>query len=236
MCGDSTDLATVEKLMDGQNADMVFTDPPYNYTDYDSRGHMKGGGCFGEAATKIGKKIKDIDSFEPTEFLKILPTFLGDSFCAYIFCNVPLLRKYLNYADEKKLSYNVLTWHKTSIIPANSGHHFPDTEYCAFISKKPIWNLGLSADHYRKYWIENREENVIHPTMKPVSIIEKGIGVNSKRDGIVADPFLGSGSTLIACEKTNRKCYGMELDPHYCSVIIKRWEQFTGKKAVKLNG
>ena len=75
-----------------------------------------------------------------------------------------------------------------------------------------------------------------HPTQKPVALSQKAVLNNSKEDDIVFDSFLGSGSTLIACEKTNRKCYGIELDPKYCDVIVKRWENFTGKKAELENG
>tara|TARA_X000001382_G_C3058904_1_gene143634 strand:- start:29 stop:595 length:567 start_codon:yes stop_codon:yes gene_type:complete len=75
-----------------------------------------------------------------------------------------------------------------------------------------------------------------HPTQKPVALSQKAVLNNSKEDDIVFDSFLGSGSTLIACEKTNRKCYGIELDPKYCDVIVKRWENFTGKKAKLKNG
>ena len=82
-------------------------------------------------------------------------------------------------------------------------------------------------------WQIKREVSKEHPTSKPIELITKSlIAVNAK---LVYDPFLGSGSTLIACEKTNRKCYGMELDPHYCDVIIKRWEDYTGQKAELLD-
>ena len=82
--------------------------------------------------------------------------------------------------------------------------------------------------------IPRTKKNNLHPTMKPVDLITKAINNSSLKDNIVLDPFLGSGSTLIAAEKTNRKCYGMELDPNYCDVIVKRWEEFTGKKAERI--
>ena len=98
---------------------------------------------------------------------------------------------------------------------------------------------------FRKSAIFNRVENVIyskvmiygretglHPTMKPIDLITNQLQIASNKNSLVVDLFLGSGSTLIACEKTGRRCYGMELDEHYCSVIIKRWEEFTGEKAV----
>jgi DNA modification methylase len=76
----------------------------------------------------------------------------------------------------------------------------------------------------------------LHPTMKPIELVGRAIKNSSKKDDVVLDCFGGSGSTLIACEQLNRKCFMVELDPHYCDVIIQRWENFTGKKAVLLNG
>ena len=82
--------------------------------------------------------------------------------------------------------------------------------------------------------IDRTKKNKLHPTMKPIELITRAVNNSSLKDNIVLDPFLGSGSTLIACEKTNRKCYGMEIDPHYCDVIVKRWEEFSGKKAERV--
>ena len=82
--------------------------------------------------------------------------------------------------------------------------------------------------------VDKPHKSDLHPTMKPVRLIENCLLNSSDRDDVCFDPFLGSGTTLIACEKTSRKCYGMEIDPHYCDVIIKRWEDFTNKKAIKL--
>ena len=157
----------------------------------------------------------------------------ADGFCAYIFCNNALVRDYLNLAADVKLKATILTWHKTQHLPTNNGHHYPDTEYCIYLAKSPaVFNAGLSPDQYRRYWVENREISKDHPTIKPVNIVQKCVELNSSnKKGSVMDFFLGSGSTLIACEKTNRKCYGIEIDPHYCSVIIERWQNFTGKKA-----
>ena len=223
MCGDSTDSGCVARLMGGEKADMVFTDPPYQYSS------VKGAGSLGVAASKVGESIEHMSDFDPTSFLAVLPMYLSDKFCAYIFSNVVLVRDYMNWAFENKKSFNLLTWHKKSVIPANNGHHFPDTEYCTYIASKPIWNLKQDAECYRKYWMDEREVDKLHPTMKPVAIIERCIKVNSNTS--VADPFLGSGSTLIACEKTGRRCMGLEIDPHYCSVIIERYNQFTGEEA-----
>ena len=83
--------------------------------------------------------------------------------------------------------------------------------------------------------IDRPSRSELHPTTKPIELVKKAIINSSKNADLIIDFFLGSGSTLIACEKTNRKCYGMEIDPHYCDVIIKRWENYTGLKAEKIN-
>ena len=129
-------------------------------------------------------------------------------------------------------------------VKADAGTFLPDIEYIMYFSKKgkKIWNNSLKpTDTYKKYYIskklQGREDagEDLHPTMKPIELISNKIRISSNENGIVLDIFGGSGSTLIACEQLNRKCYMMELDPHYIDVIIQRWENFTGEKAVKLN-
>jgi DNA modification methylase len=225
MCGDSTDRAQVEALMGGEKADMVFTDPPYDYKK------MGSGGSIGEGPTKLRDSIAHISSFDPSCIWGTLLCSLGENKAVFVFCNSQLVPSYLNFAICEKLNYNILTWHKTNHIPAANNHHYPDTEYCIFMSKKAIFNSGLSPDHYRKYWVEDREILKEHPTVKPQNIIVKCVELCSNKGGLVTDIFGGSGSTLIACEKTKRKCRMMELDPKYIDVIIERWQNFTGKKA-----
>ncbi|KKU25466.1 MAG: methylase N-4/N-6 protein, partial [Microgenomates group bacterium GW2011_GWA2_46_16] len=215
LCGDATKKDDVERLMDGKKADMVFTDPPYNYKE------IKGGGIFKKEVLKVAQKIKDISSFDPANFLLILPyLFHKKSMNCFIFCNKDLVHDYLCWAVKNGYSYNILTWHKAHHLPLSSKHHYPDTEYLLYFRRDSIFNSGLSSDHYRKYFIMDNEKSEDHPTIKPIKIIETEIKVASKQRGIVTDLFLGSGSTLIACEKTNRICYGMEIDPHYCDVIV----------------
>jgi DNA modification methylase len=115
-------------------------------------------------------------------------------------------------------------------------------------SKIKVSETTLNDDRYRgdgklsvypALWDEVRSTehnmNIVHPTQKKVEMIEFYVEISSKDKELISDVFLGSGSTLIACEKTNRKCYGMEIDPHYCSVIIERWQNFTGQKASKVS-
>lgn len=228
MCGDSTSITDVEKLMNGEKADMVFTDPPYNI--------QTEGGCKGEvgkALRKQGKDIEFIADFEPKEFLNVLPCVFNKNMNAYIFCNKELLPSYLNWAVENRYSYNVLVWKKPNAIPIGDSHR-PDIEYMLLFRKNAIWNNGLKNVNYSRC-LEVSRETGLHPTMKPISLITNEMQISSNKYSNVVDFFGGSGSTLIACEQLDRICYMMELDPKYCDVIIKRWETLTGEKAVLIN-
>ena len=229
MCGDSTCITDVEKLMNGQKADMVFTDPPYLL---ETKGGCKGE--IGKALKKQGKDIEFISNFNPDNFLNILPiVFANNKLNAYIFCNKDLLPKYLNWAVDNKYSYNVLVWKKPNAIPIGDSHR-PDIEYLLLFRKNAIWNNGLKDVNYSRC-LEFSRENGLHPTMKPIELIKNEIQISSNKGSIVFDLFGGSGSTLIACEQSKRKCFTIELDPHYCDIIITRWETLTGKKAILSN-
>jgi len=227
MCGDSTMIDDIENLMRGEKADMVFTDPPY-------RQETEGGcvGSIGAALHKQGKEIELLCDFDPKMFLENLPfVFKKNQMNSYVFCNKDLLPDYLVWARDSGYSFNVLIWKKPSPIPIG-GSHRPDVEYLLVFRKSAIFNGAISGVSYSKVLEHSREKNKVHPTMKPVEMIENQLKISSNENSLVADLFLGSGSTLIACEKTNRKCRGMELDERYCDVIINRWQSFTGKKAV----
>ena len=231
MCGDSTQPEAVLRLMEGKKADMVFTDPPYNVA-YSSRGKNK-------ALGQIENDEMSVDSFNTflCSFAKAFDDSLkGD--CPIYLCHrdtaenaVPFYQVYNNVGWKRSSS---IIWEKNT---AGMGwqHYRSQHEVISYgwKGKKPyfiddrgrttIWKLKRDATATYK-----------HPTQKPVEVSEMAIINSSKQDDIVCDPFLGSGSTLIACEKTNRICYGMELDPKYVDVIIKRYEDYTGNKATKL--
>ena len=229
MCGDSTSEEDVAKLMNGNKAGMVFTDPPYNL---ETKGGCKGE--IGKALRKQGNDIEFISNFEPTNFLKILPlVFDNNKLNAYIFCNKELLPTYLNWAVENKYSYNVLVWKKPNAIPIGDSHR-PDIEYLLLFRKNAIWNNGLKNVNYSRC-LEYSRETGLHPTMKPIKLITNEMEISSNKDNNILDLFGGSGSTLIACEQLNRKCYMMELDKHYVSVIIERYINFTGNDVYRLN-
>ena len=229
MCGDSTKEEDVSKLMNGAKADMVFTDPPY-------RMEAQGGSnqWVGRQAAKLGESIKDLCDFNPTEFLNRLNELFENNMNAYIFCNKDLVPDYLNWGIENNYSFNILFWKKPNALPLG-GQHRPDTEYLLFFRKNAIWNNGLENVSYSKCLEFSRDNSTDHPTMKPLGLIGNELKISSNENSIIVDLFGGSGSTLIACEQLNRKCYMMELDPKYVDVIIQRWENFTGEKAIKLN-
>lgn len=217
MCGDSTSIDAVEKLMAGEKADMIFTDPPYDF-------ETEGGGILGNS-----KKMKDIkklkiDKFDPS----ILLQSWSDTHIYY--CNRLLIKKYIELSEAWGVSWDLAISHKT-FAPANWGGHLQtDIEYIMILGKQAP-NKGLDAKDYSKLCSgkKDADDEGSAGWAKPVWQCEKFIRLFSQKS--VLDLFGGSGSTLIACEKTNRKCFMMELDPHYCDIIVARWEKFTGKTA-----
>lgn len=225
MCGDSTSIDAVEKLMQGEKAVAVLTDPPYNQ---ETDGGFKG--KVGESLKKQSSDIAFMCDFEPEIFL---PTVIlcqaKNKMNATIFCNKDLVPRYLNWGVENGYSFNILVWKKPSAIPLG-GSYLPDVEYCLTFRKSAKFNSGLSNVNYSKVLMHKRETG-LHPTMKPVEMLENQIKIVTDANDLICDFFGGSGSTLIGCEKTNRKAYLMELDPKYCDVIINRWQTLTGEKA-----
>lgn len=232
MCGDSFDKNYLDKLLDNNELDMVMTDPPYDM-------QMGGQGCFAESMQHCKKRLDDIINFDPYK-LSFLPETSAKSF--YIFTSKNGIPKYLEIF--KDMNFNILVWCKTNCPPFTSGTFLPDIEYLLFFSKQgnKIWNNSLKpTEVYKKYYVTKAKEGTEqagtddHPTIKPLQILCDKIRISSNKNGYVLDLFGGSGSTLIACEQTDRCCLMMEYEPKYVDLIIARWEQFTGKKAEKLN-
>ena len=216
LCGDATKKEDVERLMDGQKADMVFTDPPYEL-------ETKGGGIL-----KNAKQMKAIDdggvgSFDPS----ILEQWADVS---VFFHNKPLIKAYIELAERWGGHYDLAIYKKRG-LPNYNSHLMTDIEYIAIIGNLDP-NKGLPMEQYSKVFEGNKDTDNSLSYSKPVILCSKFIQLYSTDS--VLDLFGGSGSTLIACEQLNRKCYIMEIDPRYVDVIIERWEKFTGKKAEKL--
>ena len=223
ICGDSTDITVIDRLMDGVKADMVFTDPPYNMSD-----HLTG---FANDETK--RALSAIVDFDPNTVVDTLFAINTNNY--FIFTSKELIPKYFKIFEE--WGFNILVWCKDNPTPMTNNTFLPDVEYLLYFYKNGrVWNNGLDVSVYKKYYNSNKmegrkEAGNVHPTIKPIKIIADKIQICSNKNGIVVDLFGGSGSTLIACEQLNRKCYMCELDPHYCDVIIQRWENLTNKKA-----
>jgi len=225
MCGDSTSIDAVDRLMDGQKAQAVVTDPPYNQ---ETEGGFRG--SIGKSLKKQSADIESMCNFQVEPFLQILPTVHEKSkMNATVFCNKDLVPDYLSWARDCGYSFNILIWKKPSAIPLG-GSYLPDVEYCLVFRKSGIFNTKVQGVSYSKVLTHGRETG-LHPTMKPVEMLANQVLIVSHAAGIVLDLFGGSGSTLIACEKTARDCRIMELDPKYCDVIISRWQNFTGQSA-----
>lgn len=230
ICGDSTDITTIDKLLDGKKADLVFTDPPYNM-------HYDGAGIIRQTVKNVKERIKDIVDFNAFDISYLSSMDVGS---IYIFTSKDLIPDYFKIFDGWK--FNILTWVKTNNPPMTNNVFLPDIEYLLYFHKgKRIWNNGLKpTEIYRKAYFSSRQEGHeeagnVHPTMKPLKLISDKLKISSNENSIVLDIFGGSGSTLIACEQLNRKCYMCELDPKYVDVIIERWEKLTGKKAILAN-
>lgn len=237
MCGDSTNPMDVKKLMDGQLADMVFTDPPYGVS-------IGAKNRFLNSFQKAGRNLTDIkdDELSSMELYAILLSAFKNikdvlAECSSIFVCSPqgggLCMMMTMLKDAGLEARHVLIWKKNS--PTFSMGRL-DYDY----QHEPIlftWNknhkfYGL-GEHKTSVWeFDKPMASKLHPTMKPVALVENAILNNSTDNDIVGDFFGGSGTTLIACEKRNRKCRMMEFDPTYCDVIVDRWEKFTGNKAV----
>jgi len=210
MCGDSTSIDAVDKLMDGDRPDMIFTDPPYNI-DY-------------QGVSDKREKIKN-DKMEDSDFVDFLTQSLFGCETMYVCCSwhyAHLFREAMEKIGRKPKA--MIVWNKV-----NPAQHLD--KY--FKQHEIIFYYGDYGGHKTvrgDVWTIKRQKNTVHPTMKPVELIEMAIEDN-KGKKIVFDMFGGSGSTMIACEKQGRHARLMELEPKYCDVIVKRWEDFTGKKA-----
>jgi len=220
MCGDSTRIDAVEKLMDGRKANMLHTDPPYG-VDYEG---------------------------VPNDHLKDsqLEAFLHDAFSSAFAFLESGSNVYVWHADITALEFisafrsagftqarpSTIQWLKPSLVMSQGDYH-SQNEPCLYGWKDGKGRVRVKDRKQTTIWkIERTTDAKIHPTMKPVELCERAIQNSSVANCIVLDLFGGSGSTMIACEKTNRNCRMMELDPKYCDVIIKRWQDFTGKEAV----
>jgi DNA modification methylase len=234
MCGDSTSIDAVEKLMAGEKADMVFTSPPYNADAKAGQGDI-----FNKK--KSVKLYADgySDNLPSSEYIDFASSVLEICFAVtdgFIFWNVSYNAKSrFEYIQQitNRLPYLVeqICWKKSSTIPFK-GALMRDWEpiYLFSTNKQSIAVKEVVSNFWQVSNTGAQAEN--HKACFPVELPIKGISIVANNSGIVFDPFGGSGTTAIACEKTNRHARLMELDPKYCDVIVNRWQDFTGKQAI----
>lgn len=217
MCGDATIQSDVEKLMNKSLADMVFTDPPYG-VNYQSNMRTK---------SEKFEVIKNDDV--ELDIVPIIKTFSKG--WVFIWTTWKVLDKWLNNTKELGFPSNMVIWFKGGGGIGDLKKTF-STDYETAL----VWNRGaeLCGKRIGSVWKINKDgaTNYLHPTQKPVALALEALDKTTKAGFKILDLFGGSGSTLIACEKTNRINHTMELDPKYCDVIIQRWQQYTGKEAI----
>jgi len=247
MCGDSTDMGQMEKLMGKVKVNMIFTDPPYN-VNYSGQGRNTSEGIRNDALPE-----KDFGIFIDKAF-HAMAGVMKDGAVYYI-CSGWSSYPIFHYALLNNGFYRagVIIWVKNNTSSGWNDYRYKHEwivvgkRKSSKMKKRSVsimygWKKGRhfflkTRDEYDIWEVPKKNtQDYLHPTEKPVWLIEKALANSSQRDWNILDPFGGSGSTLIACERLKRKCFTMELDPKYVDVIIQRWENYTGKKAEKLNG
>lgn len=272
VCGDSTSKEVLDRLMDGEQADLLLTDPPYNVA---LGWHMRP-----SEAKQLHRRtdglVIDNDSWESDEdFIK----FLEKAFTNAMAHTKAGGAFYIWYADNQGLNFRLaaknagleirqnLVWVKNTIVLGRqdyqwqhepclygwkdgAAHYFTDSRTESTVIEDKININKLSKEEMKsllKELLSDKQSTTVihedkpsksveHPTMKPLKLLARQIRNSTKRGEIVLDTFGGSGSTLLACEQLGRTCYTVELDPKYCDVIIQRWENATGNKAVRISG
>ena len=229
LCGDSTDSDQVAKLMNGEKADMVFTDPPYgvSYT-----GGLKNGKNGLEQNGREMIKNDDVDLYEDA-------VIMADMFCDgpvfMFYADTVPFGLYRGIDNVKGEIVALLIWEKPGGYGALGASYKANHEPCLLWKPKGARLNFIGSTTETRIWREKKEGvNKLHPTQKPIEIPSRAIG-NHKAEKVL-DLFCGSGSTMVAAHQLNRKCYGMELDPKYCQVIVDRMRKLDPTLEIKRNG
>jgi site-specific DNA-methyltransferase (adenine-specific) len=234
LCGDSTDSDAVARLMDGNKADMVFTDPPY-LMDFTGGIHADGSKSFN--AKHGGIKNDKMSKADGDDFLDAINANIQlFTKGAFYICFYRLkLGEYFESLKRTGLEVRALiTWNKGNHTLSNSDYMSKcEHIFYGWVNEHNFYGGNNSMDIWE---IPRTQKNELHPTMKPIPLCEKAISDASKSNDIVLDLFLGSGTTMVASHQLKRKCYGMELDPKYCQVIIDRMRKLDPSLIIKRNG
>ncbi len=225
LCGDATNATDVQKILGGLTPKMIFTDPPWNVAigqDSNPRHRQREG-------LQNDDLGEDFQSFLHGWTAACLPALEGDLYCVMGSREWPAIDSALRNAGMHWSG--VIAWVKESFVLGRSNYHhrFEPIWYGWPEKGRSSYDGGRDQDNVWEFPRPKVSEE--HPTMKPVDLVSKAVQNSSRPDDLVFDPFLGSGSTLIACQVTGRACAGLEISPTFCDVIVKRWEEFTGQKA-----
>jgi DNA modification methylase len=217
LCGDSTSINAVDRLMGSEKADVIFTDPPYGY-EFESN-HYKDGNPHG--------MLKNDDTL--LDFLPNAYACAKENAALFVCASHQTAHQWRELIDQYFTYKNLIVWKKNNWSMGDLEGAFAGQHELIFFAHKG--RVTLRGERSRDIWEFDREPPKDHPTQKPVELVAFAIDKTSDIGALVTDFFGGSGSTLIACEKTGRSARVMELDPKYCDVIVDRWQQFTGKEA-----
>lgn len=233
ICGDACNQELVKNIIQKEKINLILTDPPYGVDYVASKSGFKQN--LGKAKDIKGDELQSEEEYKKfsISWLEAIKPYLASKNSVYIFNSDKMIFSLREAMLESGFKFSqLLIWAKNSAVVGRLDY-LPQHELIAY---------GWHGKHEFK---KSKDKSVIfcpkpnkskvHPTMKPISLLRRLILNSSKIGDIVYDPFGGSGSTLIACEQTKRKCLMIELDPKYCQVIIDRWEKLTGLKAKKLN-
>lgn len=209
LCGDSTDEANAVLVLNGERPAMLLTDPPY--------------GLNRNLARARGRDWRLANDDDSAGKMYLALAHFGEIAERYVWGQ---WNTWHNLTDALGIPDNCIVWHKTQMGMGHGYRH--QHEFCAYFGRMSFPSQG-------DVWVASRDHSGLHPTMKPIDLLKRALENSSKSGDLVVDPFLGSGSTLIASELTGRKCFGIELEPKYCDVIVTRWENATGQKAVRPN-
>ena len=226
LCGDSTKAEDVERLMACAKADMMFTDPPYG-VNYEG-GHFHSGNV--NIKRKREKLAADVTAQIYFDFLPVALAYV-DGPCYMWFADSKARDVYNAVHDNGCEVHALIIWHKTNAkYAAMNAQYKQRHEPCLYFKPRGSTLRWCGETTEATVWSQDRDGiNEFHPTQKPIALAAKAL--KNHEAATVLDIFCGSGSTLIAAEQLGRKCYGMEISPAYCDVIVKRWENLTGKKA-----
>ena len=241
MCGDSTDAEAWARLMDGEKADMVFTDPPYGVAIGDKNATLNSVQKAGRCCENIeGDTMTEAELYEMLKaaFINVRENCADDA-CYFVTSpqggSMGLMMMMMKDAGLEVR--HVLMWKKNSPTFSLGRLDYDYQHEPIFYTWTKNHHNYRNGEHRSTVWEYDKPRKCdLHPTMKPVALVANAIMDGTEEGMIVLDAFCGSGTTIIAAEQTNRKARCMELDPHYCDVIIQRWENLTGEKAVLLNG